>query len=167
MTASRRHPAAKRGADRDVQRDDREKAAQVEACHGYSGEQGGQLGVGSRDKTLEGRHGSWRGNRAGRDDHQAIAQLRRALGNQRDNAGSRGWGRNVMIYGREYQRRPDQHRPRGSKVSMARGAEVVREMASRQTRNRPRLRRVHPRPWPAYANAGSGLRPIPARGVVL
>ena len=59
----------RRGADRNVEGDGREKAERVEACHWYSGRQGGQQ----------------RGNRGGRED-QATAKLHQAVGNQRDKA---------------------------------------------------------------------------------
>ena len=51
-----------------------------ESGHWYSGDQGGQLSVGSRDETVEGGNGGWRGYRGGRDD-QATAKLRQAVGN--------------------------------------------------------------------------------------
>ena len=83
-----RHPAQVSRSKCPWQEDGREKAAPFRTVSLEQWEQGGQLGVGSRDETLEGGNGGWRGNRGGRND-QVTAKLRQAVGNQRDNAGSR------------------------------------------------------------------------------
>ena len=54
----------------------------------------------SREETLEGGNGGWRGYRGGRDD-QATAKLRQAVGHQH----FRGWGGGGMINGGGDQRR--------------------------------------------------------------
>ena len=46
-----------------------------EPGHGYGGEVGGQLIVGSRDETVEGGNGDWRGNRGGRDDQATSGTM--------------------------------------------------------------------------------------------
>ena len=94
---------------RNVQGDGREKAERVEARRGNSGEQCGQLGVGSRDETLEG------GPRA----------------RQRDKAGSRGWGLSGMIYGGGLPPEGGNTERDGSNVSTGRGAACGRGVMSR------------------------------------
>ena len=110
MVSAPRQPV--RGTEPNVQGDGREKVERVEPCHGYSGEQGGQSGVGSRQETLEGGHGGRRGlgGRGGRENQ--ATNVRQAVGNQRDDAGARGWGRGGVNYCEGYQRGRGRHRAR-------------------------------------------------------
>ena len=71
-----------------------------------------QLIVESRDETLEGGNGGWRGYCGGRDDQATASCVKQSAsdGHQRDNAGpgARGWGRGGgMINGGGDQRRPE------------------------------------------------------------
>ena len=83
-----RHPAQVSRSKCPWQEDGREKAAPFRTVSLEQWEQGGQLGVGSRDETLEGGHCCLRGNRGGRND-QATAQLRQEIGSQLGNTASR------------------------------------------------------------------------------
>ena len=81
-----------------------------------------QLIVESRDETLEGGNGGWRGYCRGRDDQATASCVKQSASDahQRDNAGARGWGRGGgMINGGGERRRAaggqsgDQRRPEG------------------------------------------------------